>query len=166
MLFFRVKRDSTLYSDLIAAKDMSNKWMDHREELYNAVDMPVLDEIVMYVSQLYYPVEPPQEVRTEFKKHKEAGQFYVTKANSVLSKKWSQLCNELDLKFVLPMNSIIRDAMFSTPYAIGSGLKSVVKIEEDYFLEGERELPRAEFLEQISEVDYLQAKLDAIKKAG
>jgi hypothetical protein len=159
MFYFKVKCESDLYSKLNEAESMKNKWNDSRPQLYPGVDLPITDLLVMSATQLYYPEEPPVNLRNEFKKYREHDSF-VAKANSPLNKKWINICMETGLTTVRDMGSILFDEMLvHSPYAISSKLKTIMRIDDDYYLEGKNELPKAEFLKQITESEYLEARL-------
>lgn|GEM_PF-5029314 len=163
MLYFKVKSESDLHLKLIAAEAMKNKWNENRPNLYPGVGLPLTDVLVMSATQLYYPEEPPTSLRNEFKKYQERN-LYVSKVNSPLNKKWMNICQELALTTVRDMGSILFDEMLAkSPYAIGSKLKTIIKLDNEYYLDGEKELPGADFLEPISEADYLEARLKFAK---
>jgi hypothetical protein len=164
MFYFKVKSESDLHLKLTSAESMKNKWNDNRPQLYPGVGLPLTDLLVMSATQLHYPVEPPMPLRDEFKKYQERG-LYVSKVNSPLNKKWIHLCRELALTTVRDMGSILFDEMLAkTPYAIGSKLKTILETDTEYYLDGEKELPGADFLEPISEADYFEARLKFAKE--
>lgn len=160
MFYFKVKRDSNLYKKLIDAAAMKGNWFANMDKLYNAVGLPALKQIVMSPDTLYYPEKPPEELQDQFRKYRDSKMgCYIAKVNSPLNKKWNSLCAEHGLAFVPTLNTIVQESLFNTPYIWGSGLKTIAKIGDDYYLDGEKELPEADFLEQVAERDYLEARL-------
>ncbi len=165
MNYFIVKRDSDLYAKIAAGKEMSKKWFESKDELFASVGLEPTKGIVMSHRQLYYPESiKGLDVESQFKKGKEMD-CYVAKVNSPINKAWKSKCTELGLVFTRDSGHIIMDEFFTTPYALRTGLKTVITIDDDYYLEGEKELPKAEFLKPISEADYLEARLQVAKTA-
>lgn len=160
MFYFKVKRDSKLFEKLTKANEMQKKWFANRKDIYKTVGLPVVETIFMAPGILYYPEKPPKELQDQFRKRldPETG-CYLAKVNSPLNKKWSSLCDQRGLAFVPSLNIMIREALFDTPYIFGSGLKTFAQIGNDYYLEGEKQLPEADFLEQVTEREYLEARL-------
>jgi len=161
MIYFKVKRDSEFYVKANETEIMKNKWFCNLKNLYSAVGLPVLEQIVMS-PDLHYPDKPPSKLREQFRKNIQDG-CYIAKVNSPINKQWRKLCAEYGLTFVTSLGSMVQRELFKTPYALGSKLNTIVRIGDDYYLEGERELPEADFLEQVSETDYLEARLKVAK---
>lgn len=165
MIYFKVKRDSELYNKLIELDIMEEKWWANREKLYNTIGLPITEKLVMSPYVLYYSEIPPMELRNQFKKYRDTNlNCYVAKVNSFINKQWCKLCTEYELSFVSSLATIVQKELFKTPYIIGSELKLIVKIDRDFYLEGEKELPEVDFLEQISEIEYLEVRLKKAKE--
>jgi hypothetical protein len=164
MIYFKVKPESDFYTKIQEAKAMKAKWFEYKDKLYTSVGLSVIEELAMSTQTLYYPGKVPEELLVQFKKHKENG-CYIAKANSTINKQWQSLCKEYGLKFVNSLPGMIQDELFKTPYAIGHRLKRVIPIGNDIYLDGERELPQADFLEVVTEADYLKARLEKAETA-
>ena len=163
MYYFKIKQSCELTTKLQDAKVMKNKWFDHKDEPYASVGLPVIAELVMSANILFYPNDPPKELRDQFKKYRE-NNLFVAKANSIISQQWRKMCAELGLTFVGTTSAMLTEALFKTPYVIGSQLKTIIQLDNERYLEGEKELPQAEFLEPISETDYFEARLKMAKE--
>ena len=163
MFYFRVNPDSELVTKLGNAKVMKSRWFSYKDQLYTCVGLPVIPELVMSNHTLHYPNDPPKELRDQFKKYRERN-LYVAKANSIINQQWRKMCADFGLTFVKEMTGILAEELFKTPYAIGSQLKTMLRLDNDFYLEGEKELPGADFLEPISEATYLAARLEFAKK--
>lgn len=158
--YYEIRPESEAYKDIMHQYLAEEKWNSKEiiKQICSLLKVESVNKNLILDPNTLTMSSPPEHLRDQFKKKLSRCGNYLARVNSEINKAWINLCKEHGL--ISP--SIY--GIISFKWGLwGTGNKQLARLEDRFFIIAEKAINR-DFLNEVSEKDYLQIRIEFLNR--